>query len=184
MEKTINVLNDMVRDQVIESYTIAGAFAAIFYVEPTLTEDLDVIVSFRNFDTTSGGLLTFGPISRYLAERGYSKWEKEGILVEGWPIQFLPVSDALSEEALEQAIEVELPFANGVKTRVLRIEHAMTISIQTGRAKDHSRLIQFIEKKGFDVVRFLDICARHGLTEKWLVFCSRFDVDPMTAVLK
>jgi hypothetical protein len=36
MEKTLRVLNRMVKDGVIEQYAIGGAVAAIFYVEPSI----------------------------------------------------------------------------------------------------------------------------------------------------
>ncbi|MGD0010110.1 MAG: type IV toxin-antitoxin system AbiEi family antitoxin domain-containing protein [Terriglobia bacterium] len=47
-----------------------------------------------------------------LTSRGY-KAEKEYLVIEGWPVQFLPPSDALDEEALQQAVETEV---EGVRT--------------------------------------------------------------------
>jgi hypothetical protein len=73
MKETFAVINQMVVDGVIEDYAVAGAIGAMFYVEPFSTEDLDVFVL-------------------YLKARGYTEIRKEGIVVEGWPVQFMPVA--------------------------------------------------------------------------------------------
>ena len=44
VKKTFEVLNEMVRDGVIENYAIAGAIGAVFYVEPFATHDIDVLI--------------------------------------------------------------------------------------------------------------------------------------------
>ena len=44
MEATLAILNDLVAQGVIEKYAIGGAVAAIFWVEPFDTIDLDVFV--------------------------------------------------------------------------------------------------------------------------------------------
>lgn len=45
MEATLRVLNGLVEAGDIEQYAIGGAFAALYYLEPFLTEDLDVFCS-------------------------------------------------------------------------------------------------------------------------------------------
>ena len=44
MEKVIQVLNRMQADGVIEKYAIGGGIAAIYYLEPYQTDDIDVFV--------------------------------------------------------------------------------------------------------------------------------------------
>ena len=41
MQKTLEAINAMQGSGVIASYALAGAVAAMYYTEPTLTEDLD-----------------------------------------------------------------------------------------------------------------------------------------------
>lgn len=41
MEATVRVLNEMVEEGLLEAYAIGGAMAAVFYVEPVATFDLD-----------------------------------------------------------------------------------------------------------------------------------------------
>ena len=46
MKRTLQVLNELERDGVVERYAIGGAMGATFYVGPLLTFDLDVFVIF------------------------------------------------------------------------------------------------------------------------------------------
>ncbi|HCX30194.1 MAG TPA: hypothetical protein DHU55_10560, partial [Blastocatellia bacterium] len=64
MEKTLRVLNRMVKDGVIEQYAIGGAVAAIFYIEPINTNDLDI---FFHVKESSAGLDIMAPLYKYLS---------------------------------------------------------------------------------------------------------------------
>ncbi|MBM4309206.1 MAG: hypothetical protein FJ115_09280 [Deltaproteobacteria bacterium] len=89
---------------------------ATFYLEPSATLDIDIFISFQ---TSPGSMLiTVAPVYTYLTSHGY-KTEEEYIVIEGWPVRFLSPGDALTEEALEQAIETEL---EGVRTWVKILE--------------------------------------------------------------
>lgn len=160
MEKTLRILNRMVKDGVIEQYAIGGAVAAIFYIEPINTNDLDI---FFHVKDPSSGLDILAPIYAYLSNLGY-KGQREAIDIEGWPVQFLPVFNPLLEEAVEEAKEVRF---KRTKTRVMQAEHLEAIMLQTGRLKDHARIAQFMEHEVVDQERLVDILARHGLINKW-----------------
>jgi hypothetical protein len=97
--------------------------------------------------------------------------EGEYILVAGWPVQFLPAANPLLLEALEQAVEKDV---GGVPARVLTAEHLAAIAIQTGRAKDKARLLQFVEAGVLDTARFQDVVTRHGLAAAWPQFEQQF----------
>ena len=45
MERTVKVLNEMKTEGVILDYALGGAVAALFYIEPIETHDLDVFIS-------------------------------------------------------------------------------------------------------------------------------------------
>jgi len=181
MEQTIRVLNRMVEDHVIGRYAIGGAVAAFNYVESSFTEDLDILISFENSAKPSA-LIVLTPIYDCLAKQGYTKHNKEGILVEGWPVQFLPVANALDEEALAEALDVNLKVGDSeesVTCRVLSPEHIVATALSVGRPKDWIRINQFIDQNAFDATRLCAILARHRLQEKWTGFCDRFEVaDP------
>jgi hypothetical protein len=97
--------------------------------------------------------------------------EGEYIMIAGTPVQFLPANGPLLEEGLEQAVTHHL---DNVPVRVFTAEHLAAIALQTGRAKDKARLLQFIEEGALDSARFKDIVARHGLETRWQRFEQQF----------
>lgn len=128
------------------------------------------------FDNASlSGLVTLGPIVGYLAALGYTEWRDEGLLIEGWPVQFLPVTDDLDVEALAGAVEIEDDFGSGenIRMRVFSAEHVVAIAVRTGRPKDFLRIDDFLEQEAVDISRLRDIVQRHGLVDKWAEFCRK-----------
>jgi len=167
MEETLAIINQLEQAGIIGRYAIGGAVAATRYMEPIQTYDLDIFVI---LPVSPSGLLSLTPIYTELIRLGCTP-QGETIVVAGWPVQFLPVYNALTDEALAQAVEVEF---GSTPTRVLSAEHLAAIMLETGRPKDHARLIQFIEFSVLDRDRLADIVIRHGLTAKWEIFRQRF----------
>lgn len=141
-------------------YAIAGAIAATFYMEPLPTYDLDVFVLIK---TTPGKLISLTPIYARLAELGF-KPRREYVEIHGVPVQFLPVYNRLSEEALSEAREVEY---DHTPTRVIRPEHLLAIMLQTARPKDLVRARMLAEQAELDTAYLLKLLRRHGLTRNW-----------------
>lgn len=180
LRQTLDVLNGMTGASVIETYAIGGAVAAFYYIEASSTDDLDILVSFDNPSGKQPGLITLGPLVSYLASKGYSEWRAEGIVIEGWPVQFLPVADALDAEALRQAAHVDLEVettAPPVATRILAAEYVVANAAKIGRPKDINRIAQFIEESAYNQERLRDILQRHDLTAKWNGICIRLGVE-------
>lgn len=98
MKRTLQVLNELERAGVIERYAIGGAMGATFYVEPLLTFDLDVFVILPQ---GAAGLLSLAPLYEALRAWGYIE-ERECVLIEGAPVQFLSAHNALLDEALRE----------------------------------------------------------------------------------
>lgn len=86
LRKTIEVVARLAEQGAVERYAVAGAVAALNYIEPTLTEDLDVLVSIAHFERRESGLILLDPIERALADLGYSERSGVGIMIEGWPV--------------------------------------------------------------------------------------------------
>jgi len=168
MKETLDVINQMQHDSIIGMYAIGGAVGATFYIEPVSTMDIDIFVSFE--ESKNSPLISLSPIYTYLKKLGY-EIRGEYIMIEGWPIQFLPPSDDLGEEALAQAISTTV---DDISTRVMTAEHLLAIALQVGRAKDYLRIIQFIEADAFNTDKLTDILYRHGLSEKWGHFKKRY----------
>ena len=171
IKEVIATINQMQADGVIEGYAIGGAVGATFYLEPVATLDVDIFVSFR----AEPGQLIVSPqhIFDYLRARGHS-FEGEYVVIAGWPVQFLPPTGPLVEEALQEAVTVDI---EGLPARVFTAEHLAAIALQTGRAKDKARLVQFVEAGVFEARPFEAILARHNLRDRWRQFERQFLSD-------
>ncbi len=157
----IDVVNRMKAAGVIDEYAIGGAVGATFYLEPISTQDLDIFVTFRSDPASL--LVDPQPIFDYLKLHG-GTIEGEYVMIADWPVQFLPPTGPLVEEALAEAVEENV---EGTTARVFTAEHLAAIALETGRAKDKARLVQFIESGVLDTARFEDVLGRHGLVETW-----------------
>ena len=167
MEATIRVLNQMAADGVIEAYALGGAMAAVFYIEPVATFDLDVFVLLSPAESDKL-VVTLERQNRWLAERGYPV-AGEHVIVEGTPVQLLPAYNDLVAEAVTSSVEKTLGQA---AARVCRPEYLMAILVQTGRAKDRARLQMFLEEAEFDAALLEELVDRFGLGERWAAWTS------------
>jgi hypothetical protein len=159
MQKTLAILNDLESAGLVERYAIGGAMAGYFYAEPIVTEDLDVFVLFQ----TSGGLVTLTPIYDFLKQRGATE-EREHLWLAGTLVQLIPAYDALTEEAVREAVEKTVGQA---KTRVMQVEHLIAIALKTGRAKDYARIALLLEEADVNQTRLQEILSRHDLQGRW-----------------
>jgi hypothetical protein len=172
---TLGVLNELVARDVIKTYAIAGAVAAYAYIEPTVTDDLDILITLEG----STGLISLEPILAALRAMGYTDFHHEGIMIEDWAVQFLPVSDALDAEALRMAEMVDVVLGGTpMSVRVLRPEHLVAKALQVGRPKDMTRIIQFLEERAVDMIALHSVLERFNLNARWLSFCQRMNIDP------
>jgi hypothetical protein len=169
--EVIRVINRMQTDGVIERYAIGGAVGATFHIEPVSTLDVDIFVSFQKMEGSL--LINPQPIFDYLAADGH-KLDGEYVVIAGWPVQFLPPTGALVEEALAEAITMPV---GEVPARVFTAEHLAAIALQVGRAKDKARLLQFIEAGVLKTERFQGILSRHQLVPAWKEFTRQFPAD-------
>jgi len=166
--KALEVLIRMEADQVIGKYAVGGAVAASLWIEPGTTFDLDIFVAWEN----TGSILSLEPVYEYLRGKGYDSHNPDGaIIVEGWPIQFLPPTGPLIENALKEAVTIDI---EGVFIPVFTQEHLMAICLETGRNKDKARLLQFLEDRSYDPAAFEALLTRYGLQRRWDDFNAAF----------
>jgi len=173
MEKVIEVLNRMQADGVFEKFAIGGGIATIYYLEPYQTDDVDVF--FLPVFFAEGGLVSLEPIYSYLEKLGYYSVEEGiGILIEDWPVQFVPVSQSIQEEAVLQARRVR---HGDTPTMVFSAEHLAAELLRSGRPKDHARVVDLIRSKQVEMKTFRDILSRHGLYDEWKELASRYELE-------
>jgi len=168
VKDTLEAINQMHADGVIGQYAIGGAVGATFYMEPSATVDLDIFITVP--DESAGPLVSLAPIYEHLKARG-GRVQDEYIVIGEWPVQFLLPADELEREAIAEAVETNV---EGVPTRVMSAEHLVAIALRVGRAKDHSRILQFLEQGVVDREKLRDILEQCRLTSKWREFEHRF----------
>jgi hypothetical protein len=116
----LRALNTMKAEGVVEEYAIAGAMALVFWTEPVSTYDLDVLVF---LPSGAGPLVSLDGIYRWASSRGYAT-DKEHVIVEGIPTQFLPSPGDLGDEAIETAEILEY---EGTPARVVLPEYLVAL---------------------------------------------------------
>lgn len=168
MKETLETINRMQADGVVGKYAIGGAVGATLYLDPVATLDVDVFITFPG--AGSDQLISLSPIYEYLSKRGYQA-KREYIIIGSWPVQFLLPANALEEEAISRARQAEV---KNVPTWVMTAEHLVAIALQTGRAKDHSRILHFMERNAVDFSKLNEILSRHSLVAKWQDFEKRY----------
>jgi hypothetical protein len=168
MKATLEAINQMQVDGVIGKYAIGGAVGATMYLEPAATLDVDIFVVLPNVPGSS--LLSLAPIYDYLKARGYAA-KYEHVVIGDWPVQFLPPSNELEQEAVAESVATTV---GDIPTWVMSAEHLVAIALRTGRSKDHIRILQFIEQDAVDRNRLLAVLERHDLLTKWREFEQKY----------
>ncbi len=166
MKDIAQLLNEMRDKGVITDYALFGAVAQMRYTEPVATLDADVLVGIPPAER----LDVLAPIYDFCARKGYTL-EGESVRVGAWPVQFIPVFSPLTREALEQGDTVEF---EGVPLRVVRADYLAVIALSVGRAKDFARILALLEAGSATPEGIAILAQRHGLSDVWTRFKTRF----------
>ncbi len=158
MDKALKVVHGLHRSGIIKDYAIGGGIAATYYIEPILTYDLDIF-----FIPTEEGIDILAPVYEELKKRGY-RLEKELVIIEGTPVQFIPVYNELIKEAVENAVE---SMYKRVKTSILRPEYLLAIALQTNRSKDRERAIQLLNQAKLNSKSLHSLLRKYGLVGRY-----------------
>ncbi len=159
MEKTLQTINALKKRKLIEDYAIAGGIAAMFYIEPILTYDLDVFVILTR-DKKKSRVIDLTSVYSFLKKRKY-KWKGEHIIVEGVPVQFIPV-DELEEEAVRKAKAITY---KGVRTKIVTLEYLVVILLRAGRKKDIAKVEKLLAQAKAKMAVLKKIARAHGLQD-------------------
>jgi hypothetical protein len=185
LRKAVEVVAKLAEQGVVQSYAITGAIAVLNYIQPTFTEDIDILISVAAFEQRKSGLILLTPIETALAAMGYTERTNVGYMIAGWPVQFIPVASALDEEGLQRAIEIEIAatMAASFKARCLRAEHIVATAVKVGRLKDLARVEAFLDQRAVDLAALRDVLARHNLIEAWQSFCTKAGIkNPLEVI--
>lgn len=154
----LRALNSMKSDAIIEDYAVAGAMALTFWSEPVATYDLDVLVVLPQ---SKGSLVSLDRVYEWAREQGFPSKE-EHLLIAGVPTQILPSPNALADEAIRDAADLEY---EGVPVRVVRAEYLIALFCEphARTAKRRERVAALLEGPNLDRDRLDAILERHGL---------------------
>lgn len=156
MKKALQIINRMQNEGLFSKYAIGGGIASLFYIEPIATFDLDIFILLLE---EAGSLVSLTPIYEWLSQRGYNP-EKEHILIEGIPVQFIPAYNDLVNDAVNNAVEM---LYEDEKTFVIRPEYLIAIMLQTNRPKDRDRLFKIWDQADTDEILLRKILVKHKL---------------------
>jgi len=172
--KAIAVIEQLMCEGLIAKYAIGGAFGALFYLEPTETSDIDIFI---HLDPPKGSfLISMDPFIDRLETLGYTEWIDDKIVVEGCPIQVIPVAKLIEIEGLERAMRK--PLTGEIQPFVFSPEYLMAIALDLSRPKDKVRLEQFHRTGAYDPAALADILNRHNLEAKWQRILKLFEDGP------
>lgn len=165
MKKTLEVINGLKKDGIVEDYAIGGAVAALKWVEPFFTRDLDILViPFRS--ARKGGVISFLPIYEALKAKGYHQWTGQWLMIEGVPVEFLP-AEGLAKEAVVEAVETEF---EGVGTKVITPEYLIALFLKAFREKDKMKIRLLLDQANIEEKKLRDLLIRHGLEKQFKDF--------------
>lgn len=109
-------------------------------------------------------------IYEYLQARGY-KAQDEHIVIEGWPVQFLVPATESEKQAVINALPERF---DDITIWVMDETFLVLIALQTGRRKDHLRILQLFEQGIVDLKIVEILIERYGLAAKWQAFKHRY----------
>jgi hypothetical protein len=167
MEKTIQVIEMAQNAGLFSSYAIGGGIAALFYIEPVATFDLDIFIILPE---SSGPLISLTPIYSWFSDRGY-KPSQEQIVIEGIAVQFIPVYNDLVKDGILDAAEKK--YGNTL-TRVLKPEYLIALMLQTCRSKDKERLSKFLQETAIDYPLLDSILLKYNLKTVFETFKEQY----------
>ncbi len=171
-EGAIKVMKELKQKGVIKDFVVGGGVAAIAHVEPITTKDLDIIV-----ETIATGIGFLQPIFDYLIGKGY-EFEKivdeagnakkgEHIVIEGTPTQFIPITNSLLEEAVNNPVMKSI---GGIDVKVLKAEYLIAMYTQIFRPKDQEKLIRLTDQAEVDEGLLKQILQKYNLSGKYNKF--------------
>ena len=155
----IAAINDLKERGLIQDYAIFGAVAQAFWDEAIPTFDLDVLV-LPPVQEVRIDLL--GPIYEWAKERRYSV-RGEHVIISGVPVQFVPVPNALAEEALNKAAIREF---GGSPIRIVRPEYLIALWLQppANSSSRKERAAKLLESGNVDEALLGDLMTRYNVS--------------------
>ncbi|MEO0129934.1 MAG: hypothetical protein ABIL02_06820 [candidate division WOR-3 bacterium] len=163
--RIFKLINEMHKKGILKDYAIGGAIATIYYTEPFATKDVDIFF----IPPEKNRLILLTPFYDFLLKRGYKTY-KEYIMIGNMPIQFIPATDELEKEAIENAILVKY---KKIEVKIFRPEYLIAIFLKVYRPKDREKLIKLLDQTKIDKRFLSNILRKYKLNNKFSDFIRR-----------
>ena len=138
----IAVLNDLKKQEIISDYAICGGYAITYYLEPSYTYDLDIIILLNNQEE-------FHKLYQHFREQG-NRIEKVYIYIDEMPVQFFPgYGGDLYENTVKFAHKITV---KGVPSKVASIEYLVALLLKSYRPKDKIRIVELLPKADAEIL--------------------------------
>ena len=138
----IQVLNHTQHEGIFRNYAIMGGYAVNFYIEPTFTSDIDILVL---VDSDSD----YRNIFTHFTQQGY-KMVNLYVVIGDTQVQFLPSTiSPLYKEAVLQARTI--PYKD-TTTRMVSAEYLIALLLVSYRSKDKIRISQLLKVADKDLL--------------------------------
>ncbi len=153
----LSEIERMKREGVITEYAIGGAMALVFWTEPIATFDLDVFVLLPSDSL----LVSLTPIYEWARRNGFPE-QAEHIIISGMPVQVIPAHNALAEEAVRRAADLDY---EDRPVRVIRPEYLIALYLEPSArtAKRLERVAALLEEGAVDRELLEDVVQRYRL---------------------
>ncbi len=131
----IQALNHAKLEGIFRNYAIMGGYAVNYYIEPTFTSDIDVLVLVDSDND-------YSKIFAYFTQQGY-KMVSLYVVINDTQVQFFPSTiSPLYQQAVINAKTV--PFRD-TTTRMITAEHLVALLLVSYRPKDRIRISQLLK---------------------------------------
>lgn len=159
--KIFRLLEQMEKEGILSQWAIGGSIGVMFYTEPYLTKDIDVFVY---MEPTMTGIIDMNFIYGWLSNMGYSEFEKQFIVIDGWLVDFLPTREGLINEAVLNCNMFEV---DKIKVKVIKPEYLIAIAFETGRKQDYAKIERILQQGEINKRGLIRILKKFNLHEKW-----------------
>lgn len=149
-EKVIKRLNKLKKISVIKDYTIGGAHALAYYLEPVKTLDFDIFILIESDQD-------FYNFRNYIKKSGF-KVSGTHVVIDYTPVHFLPGSmSPFINEAIRKSKRIRI---GGVPSKVLSIEYLIVSLLFSFRLKDRMVIPDLLELA--DKTKLQEIIERYS----------------------
>lgn len=132
----LKVLNDLKRKGLIGDYAIGGGYAVNYYLEPSYTYDLDILVLL-------GSDADYRALYNYFRGQG-TKIENVYVVIDNTPVQLFPsYISSLFADAIRKARRITI---KGTPGKVVTVEHLIALLLVSFRPKDRIRILELVEQ--------------------------------------